>query len=112
MSAYIVYKPAKNNSEVLYSVYSDIDKAVNAAKRLQKEYKAKGWDAWADRVKIRKPSDVRTAHQLANELVNKGNTLDIMSQGGTFRGDGKVIASMSMDSLYECASILRKAYPI
>jgi hypothetical protein len=111
MSAYIVYKPAKNNTEVLYSVYSELDKAVNAAKRIQQEYKNKGWDSWAERVKIRKPSDKTTARKLANELVHKGNDLDMMSQGGTFRGDGKVIAAMKMDELYECASILRKAFP-
>lgn len=111
MSAYIVYKPAKNNTEVLYSVYSELDKAIASAKRIQQEYKGKGWDSWAERVKIRKPNNRKAAIELANVLVHKGNTLDMMSQGGTFRGDGKVMAAMSMDSLYECASILRKAFP-
>jgi len=107
MNAYIVFKPGKNNTESVYAVFAELDEAKESAQWLRDKYLAKGWDGWAKQVAIRKPTNPKIAQELANELIQKGNLLDMGIQGNTYRGDGKVIASLNMDALYKWASILR-----
>ena len=38
----------------------------------------------------------------------KANSIDMMNQGNTFRGNGKAIACMNMDTLYSWANVFEK----
>lgn len=105
---YVVFKPAKNNKEIIDLVTTDLETAKSNARRLRSEYENKGWDNWAKRVRIIQPKEYNRMIELSNELVNKANTLDMMNQGGTFRGNGKSMACASMDTLYYWADLLRK----
>lgn len=109
MNAYIVYTPGRKNTEVVYAVFAEVEKAQECARAQRQRLIDKGWESWANKVRICQPKDHNFAIEVANELVRQGNFLDMASQGGTFRGDSKSIAANNMDFLYHCASILNKA---
>jgi hypothetical protein len=109
---YIVFAPGKKGKEYVSLVTTDLEAAKSDAIKLRNKYQQKGWDSWANRVRIVQPKTAKFACELANELVHKGNALDMMNQGGTFRGDGSVIAMGYAECFYEWASILRKAFKI
>ena len=111
MSAYIIYRPLKKGDEGVYHVTDNLEEAKQLATQLRDSYFKKGWDSWAKRVKIIQPASVEFAREMANDFVRKGNSIDMMNQGNTFRGDGKAVACMNMDTLYSWANVLRKAYP-
>lgn len=107
MNAYIVYKPARGNKKQIALVTTCIDSAKQKATELRDHYLKKGWENWARAVAIKSPNSADAAHRVANELVKKGNAIDMYSQGGTYSGEGKTIALLSMDTYYEWAQLLR-----
>jgi len=109
MNAYIVYTPGRKNTEVVYAVFDNLDKAQECARNQRQRFLDKGWESWANKVRIAQPTDHNFALEVANELIRQGNFLDMANQGGTFKGDNVVIAAGNMDFLYHCAGILRKA---
>jgi len=106
-TAYVLMEPRKNNEERVYAVFEDLEEAKESARNLRKKFEDKGWESWANRVSLRIPSP-QLARELANKLIDEGNTIDMMNQSRTFRGDSQVIAVGSMEAKYHWAGLLRK----
>lgn len=99
---YLVYKPTKFNKDSLELVTDDVEKAKTKAREIRDFYLAKGWDSWAKKVKIQSPKDKQTALTIANELIEWGNTLQMMHSAHK--------VSWKAEWYWEQGSKIRKVY--
>jgi|694.fasta_scaffold37439_3 hypothetical protein len=102
INVYIVFRPGLHGTENVYTVSQDLESAKKEASKLRDFYLAKGWDSWANRVKIRQPKDYNTANDLHNKLIGKGNDIDCFRHS-------KGYDAHAQDWYYEMASRLKKA---
>lgn len=97
---FIVIAPAKTYNGIEDAVIlatDDIDSAKRCAKQTSDKFKAKGFDSWARRVKVKAPKTPAAMVEMAELIVKRASDLDWSSNGNSFEAQ----------DLYEKAKTLR-----
>ena len=67
MKVYIVYKPSRR-SDVIALITNDIEEAKKEAKEIKQFYLKKGWQGWANRVKIISPNTREALEKIKDDF--------------------------------------------
>ena len=102
MTAYVVFAPKPRGQEKVNLVTEDLEAAKSHARKLRDSYQQKGWTFWADKVRLIAPKG-DYAMRLGNELIDKGNTFDMLYEGNVKVGTGNA------ELLWHWGQLLQKA---
>jgi hypothetical protein len=97
---YAVIAPKRINGTVkltAIAVSDDIDEAKTIAKKTFTTYTNKGFDAWANQVKVKSPKTPDGFYEVAEMVAEYGHSIDWASNGNSFKAQ----------SLIDWANILR-----
>ena len=112
-SIYILYRPVKGKKIKEADISASKTEIEELKEKLTKEFQNKGFHSWVKKLKVVKydltnPRDREGAILLANELQKRANMIDMMSLGGTFRGDKQVLAGLTQNALQRWVDVVRK----
>lgn len=85
---YIVYTVARTVlgavEVVPFEVYEEVGRAQQVARKLVAEMKAKGYETWAKKIRVKSPRTIEGYNKVATQLSDRGHFLDMWSGGRSF----------------------------